>query len=84
MSNSITISVMMMMMMMKLIKDPRKLDMIYNIQSSRFHVLSKTSCRNRSEWKTDIEHAWRFLTCGWATQNMMTSQLKIVQVLTLF
>jgi hypothetical protein len=29
-----------MMMMIKLIKDPRKLEIIYNIQSSTFHVFN--------------------------------------------
>jgi hypothetical protein len=38
MSNSITISVM--LMMIKLINDPRKLDITYNIQSSIFHVFN--------------------------------------------
>jgi hypothetical protein len=70
MSNySITISVM--MMMMKLIKDPRKLDIIYNIQSSTFHVfnneqkLLQESIRMEDR---DREHTWRYLTCRWATQ----------------
>jgi hypothetical protein len=62
---------MMMMMMMKLIKDPRKIEIIYNIRSSTFHVfnneqkLLQESIRMEDR---DIEYTWRFLTCGWATQ----------------
>ncbi len=74
MSNySITISVM--MMMIKLIKDRRKLEIIYNIQSSRFHVFNneqdflQESIRMEDRYRTYLEipdlrlsnSAWRSL-----------------------
>jgi hypothetical protein len=59
MSNSITISVM--LMMIKLINDPRKLDITYNIQSSIFHVFNNVqdflqeSIRMEDRYRTYLE-----------------------------